>query len=81
MNDMKDIDNEEFLILSELLDLGDETGEARAAAPLSDEEKELLQKLARGACNKDEKKKATVLAASNATAMEFLAECIKKAAT
>ncbi|MBL9157520.1 MAG: hypothetical protein JNJ70_08610 [Verrucomicrobiales bacterium] len=78
--DPNDTDSEEFLALTELLELGDETAEGRAAYPLSQEDETLLLKLIEKRCSRDERRQAMILAASNRLALEFLAVRIKNMA-
>lgn len=72
----EDKDLQDFLALTAMLEEFDEVAEGRGTKKLSEDDKQLLQSLARGNCKKKDMEKATRLAASNIKAIEFLAKCL-----
>jgi len=67
----------DFLLLFDTLLESEEVGEGRASHPLEDDEKGLLDRMARGVCSKDERKSAIDLLVSNREAMEYFADAMR----
>ena len=69
--------NDDFRLLTDLLDEVEDVAAGRAAIPLSDEERESLDKLAEGDCDKSERGNLINKLVSNSEAMSYFAEALK----
>ena len=72
-------ETQEFTLLTDFIEAFEPLVEPRAAAPLTDDERQLLAKIANGASSNDDRDRALSLLSDNSTAMEFLALKLKEA--
>lgn len=69
--------NDDFRLLTDLLDEVEDVAAGRAAIPLSDEDRARLDKLAEGDCDKSERGNLINQLVSNSEAMNYFAEALK----